>query len=104
MSYRLVDSNAVAIKYPEVNDMDCIYVDLENGLDNKYHTIDNNSDTKEKLSKAVKEMQLVTDELKEYVSYDTGYGDPMWIDGFNYGLKVAMIVLTERIESVHNDM
>ena len=35
MSYRLVDSNDLAIKYPEVNDMSCIYADLPNGLDGK---------------------------------------------------------------------
>lgn len=40
MSYRLIDSNEIAIKYPEVNEMDCIYVDLPNGLDNEYHRID----------------------------------------------------------------
>ena len=37
MSYRLIDANALAIKYPEVNDMPCIYLDLPNGLDNKHH-------------------------------------------------------------------
>lgn len=40
MSYRLIDSNEIAIKYPEVNEMDCIYVDLPNGLDNEYHYIE----------------------------------------------------------------
>lgn len=40
MSYRLVNANQLAIKYPEVNDMDCIYVDLPGGLDNEYHTVD----------------------------------------------------------------
>lgn len=40
MSYRLINSNEIAIKYPEVNEMDCIYVDLPNGLDNEYHYID----------------------------------------------------------------
>ena len=40
MSYRLIDANALAEKYPEVNDMPCIYVDLdENGLDNKHHFV-----------------------------------------------------------------
>lgn len=37
MSFRLIDANAIAEKYPEVNDMPCIYTDLENGLDNKFH-------------------------------------------------------------------
>lgn len=40
MSYRLIDSNEIAIKYSEVNEMDCIYVDLPNGLDNEYHYIE----------------------------------------------------------------
>lgn len=104
MSYRLVDSNALAIKYPEVNDMDCIYADLEDGLDNKYHTIDNNIDTKDKLlSKVAKEVQLVIDELKDHIS-DYTSNDLMWLDGFNYGLKAAMNILTERIEFVHSVM
>lgn len=38
MSYRLIDANAIAIKYPEVNEMDCIYVDLPK-LDNQYHLL-----------------------------------------------------------------
>lgn len=33
MSYRLIDSNAIAMSHPEVNDMPCIYADLPNGLD-----------------------------------------------------------------------
>lgn len=36
MSYRLIDSNALAIKYPEVNDMPCIYADLD-GLDGGHY-------------------------------------------------------------------
>ena len=39
MSYRLVDSNELAIRYPEVNDMPCIYADLTNGLDNEYYDL-----------------------------------------------------------------
>lgn len=39
MSYRLVDSNALALKYPEVNDMPCIFADLPDGLDNKYYQV-----------------------------------------------------------------
>jgi len=38
MSYRLINANAIAIKYPEVNEMDCIYVDLPK-LDNQYHVL-----------------------------------------------------------------
>lgn len=37
MSYRLIDSNMLADRYPEVNDMPCIYLDLPNGLDNQHH-------------------------------------------------------------------
>lgn len=56
MSYRLIDANDLAIKYPEVNEMPCIYVDLPNGLDGKHHMIipdakheDNYYDTAKKL-------------------------------------------------------
>ena len=38
MSYRLIDSNAIANKYPEVNDMPCVYADLQNGLDGSFIT------------------------------------------------------------------
>lgn len=41
MSYRLVNANDLAIKYPEVNEMPCIYVDLPDGLDNEYHVVVN---------------------------------------------------------------
>ena len=39
MSYRLISANRLANKYPEVNDMDCIYADLPNGLDNKFYLV-----------------------------------------------------------------
>ena len=39
MSYRLIDANEIANRFPEVNDMDCIYADLPNGLDNGYYDI-----------------------------------------------------------------
>lgn len=39
MSYRLVNANDLSEKYPEVNNMPCIFADLENGLDNKHHFI-----------------------------------------------------------------
>ena len=37
MSYRLINANDLAMKYPEVNDMPCIYADLPNGLDGTHH-------------------------------------------------------------------
>ena len=37
MSYRLIDSNAIAEEYEWVNDMPCIYADLPHGLDGNYH-------------------------------------------------------------------
>lgn len=39
MSYRLIDANSIAEYYPEVNEMDCIYADLPNGLDGEFHII-----------------------------------------------------------------
>lgn len=38
MSYRLIDSNAIANKYPEVNNLPCVYADLPNGLDGSFIT------------------------------------------------------------------
>jgi len=35
---RLIDADAIAIKCPEVNEMDCIYVDLSK-FDNQYHVL-----------------------------------------------------------------
>lgn len=40
MSYRLINSNSLALKYPEVNDMPCIYVDLPNGLDGGHYVLE----------------------------------------------------------------
>ena len=39
MSYRLINSNEIAIKYPEVNDMPCIYADLPNGLNGDFYDL-----------------------------------------------------------------
>ena len=40
MSYRLINSNELAEKYPEVNDMPCIWADLPNGIDNRHYTLE----------------------------------------------------------------
>ena len=40
MSYRLIDSNDLALKYPEVNDMPCIYADLPNELDDGHYVLE----------------------------------------------------------------
>jgi hypothetical protein len=36
MSYRLINANEIAIKYPEVNDMPCVFADLPNGLHGQF--------------------------------------------------------------------
>lgn len=36
MSYRLIDSNAIAIKYPEVNEMPCVFADLPDGMHGQF--------------------------------------------------------------------
>ena len=36
MSYRLIDSNAIAIKYPEVNEMPCVFADLPYGINGQF--------------------------------------------------------------------
>ena len=36
MSYRLINSNAIAIKYPEVNDMPCVFANLPDGLNGQF--------------------------------------------------------------------
>lgn len=41
MSYRLIDSNAMQLRHPEVNDMPCIYADLSNGLDGTHYDLRN---------------------------------------------------------------
>lgn len=40
MSYRLINSNEIAIKYPEVNEMPCIFADLPNGLNGKHYEVE----------------------------------------------------------------
>lgn len=39
MSYRLIDANAIASQLPEVNDMPCIYADLDKGLDGCHYDL-----------------------------------------------------------------
>jgi hypothetical protein len=39
MSYRLIDSNALAMSCAEVNDLPCIYADLPNGPDGEHYTM-----------------------------------------------------------------
>lgn len=39
MSYRLIDANAIASQRPEVNDMPCIYADLDKGLDGHHYDL-----------------------------------------------------------------
>lgn len=39
MSYRLIDSNAIAIKYPEVNEMPCVFADLPDGIHGQFINI-----------------------------------------------------------------
>lgn len=56
MSYRLVNANDLAEKYPEVNDMNCIYADLPNGLDNHHYKIE--TDAKEKIISMLTDIQL----------------------------------------------
>ena len=68
MSYRLIDANALAEKYPEVNDMPCIYADLdENGLDNKHHFVSAGISDEQKdcyvLEWADKELELALADL-----------------------------------------
>ena len=36
MSYRLIDSNAIAIKYPEVNEMPCVFANLPDGMNGQF--------------------------------------------------------------------
>ena len=36
MSYRLIDSNAIAIKYPEVNEMPCVFANLPDGIHGQF--------------------------------------------------------------------
>ena len=41
MSYRLINANDLSDKYPEVNDMPCIYADLPNGMDGNHYILKN---------------------------------------------------------------
>lgn len=56
MSYRLIDANAIAALWPEVNDMPCIYADLSSGLDGGHYDM-RESD----------ELQRENDKLRELV-------------------------------------
>ncbi len=39
MSYRLINANDIAEKYPEVNDLPCIYADIPSGLDDRHYIV-----------------------------------------------------------------
>ena len=68
MSYRLINANDIAEKCPEVNDMPAIYVDMENGLDDKYHFVSSGISDEEKdcyvLNWAKKELELALKTLE----------------------------------------
>ena len=64
MSFRLIDSNSMAIKYPEVNELPCVYADLPNGLDGSFITLQWTPVTK----------RLPEEERKNYwICTDTGH-------------------------------
>lgn len=40
MSYRLINANILVDKYPEVNEMPCIYVDLPNEMNGEHYVLE----------------------------------------------------------------
>lgn len=66
MSYRLIDSNELAIKYPEVNDMPCIYADIPNGLNGDFYDLSVYPKITEKLEEpTVCDIDAIRDEIKQ---------------------------------------
>lgn len=73
MSYRLIDSNALAQTHPEVNDMPCIYADLD-CLDGRHYDLREPSTLQAenaKLRELVRDMYtvMVTDAANCDVTY-----------------------------------
>ena len=69
MSYRLIDANAIAALWPEVNDMPCIYADLSSGLDGGHYDM-RESD----------ELQRENAKLRDAVNYLYGFAKTLGVD------------------------
>lgn len=69
MSYRLIDSNAMQLRHPEVNDMPCIYADLSSGLDGGHYDM-RKSD----------ELQRENAKLRDAVNYLYGFAKTLGVD------------------------
>lgn len=82
MSYRLVDANKLAIKYPEVNDMPCIYADLPNGLDGNHYTLGS-------IRKVIEDIKT---EIAGYTLSDDEKTD-MDEDSIKWGIKIAYDII-----------
>ena len=77
MSYRLINSNKLAIKYPEVNDMPCIYADIPNGLNGDFYDLSVYPKIVENLEQpTVDVLEQIRAEIEnlncEYIDYNTG--------------------------------
>lgn len=84
MSYRLIDANALAANYKQVNDMPCIYADLPNGLDGGYYD----------LARAERTCEFVDDSDSEssppkcsVCGYDPGIYECAWYEDGTYGYE-----------------
>lgn len=94
MSYRLINSNEIAIKYPEVNDMPCIYADIPNGLNGDFYDLSVYPKIVEKLEQpTVDVLEQIRDEIRSlYSEYGSGLG---WEESRNITLNEVMKIINK---------
>ena len=92
MSYRLINSNEIAIKYPEVNDMLCIYADIPNGLNGDFYDLSVYPKIVEKLEQpTVDVLDKIRDEIEEHTDGNNHCDE--YLDGYNNGMKDALEII-----------
>jgi lantibiotic modifying enzyme len=90
MSYRLINSNKLAIKYPEVNDMPCIYADIPNGLNGDFYDLSVYPKIVENLEQpTVDVLKQIRAEIEQEISNASS------VDYIN-GLNVALMIINEK--------
>ena len=92
MSYRLINSNELAIKYPEVNDMPCIYADIPNGLNGDFYDLSVYPKIVENLEQpTVCDIEQIRAEIDQK-QYDF-MSDGDYNEGIRFGLMLAYQII-----------
>lgn len=74
MSYRLIDSNAMQLRHPEVNDMPCIYADLSSGLDGGHYDMRESDELQRENAKLRELVNSYVDLFEKEAATNNGHG------------------------------